>query len=75
MSDRYCSALMGEPKKKKKKQFVVYVVNKRSIKYIIDADSSEEAQHMMEASKDADAEFGGKDIDGSDWYVDNVEEI
>ena len=66
---------MPEDKAERKKQFAVYVVNKRSIKYIIDADSAEEAQYMVEVSKDADAEFGGKDIDGSDWYVDNVEEI
>jgi hypothetical protein len=56
------------------RQFAVYVVNKRSIKYIVDADSAEEARAMVEGSKDADEEFDGKDIDGSEWYVDDVEE-
>ena len=62
------------PKSEPKKQFAVYVEDKRSVKYIVDADSDEDAQRMVENSDDADEEFGGKSLDGSEWYVDQVEE-
>lgn len=61
------------PKSEPKKQFAVYVVDNRHVKYIVDADSQEEAQHDVEASEDADKEFGHKALD-SQWYVDQVEE-
>lgn len=67
-----CTCPKSEPKTKR---FAVYVVDKRSIKYVVDANSEEEAQRMVEASEDADAEFGGRTLDGSEWYVDWVEEL
>ena len=53
----------------------VYVVDNRSVEYLVDAASEEEAQQLVEESDDADEEFGGKSLDGSQWYVDNVEEV
>ena len=56
------------------KTFAVYVVSLRSIKYWVNADTEDEAKKKVEESRDADEEFGGKDIDGGEWYIDSVEE-
>ena len=56
------------------KTFAVYVVDRRLVKYIVDAESAEDAREQIEASSDADADFEGKGLH-SEWYVDNVEEM
>lgn len=51
----------------------VYVVDNRTVMYLVDADSAEDARKQVEESTDADADFGGKSLDGSEWYVDDVQ--
>ena len=53
--------------------YAVYVHDRRLVKYIVDADTPEEAQHKVEASDDPDEEFDGRGKDG-EWYVDRVME-
>ena len=55
-------------------QFRVWVHDERTVLYVVDAEDAEDAKDIVEASPDADEEFGGTTKDGS-WYVDNVEEI
>lgn len=56
------------------KTFAVYVVDRRQVKYFVDAASAEEAREKVEASGNADEDFGGKDIN-AEWYVDDVQEV
>jgi hypothetical protein len=56
------------------KTFAVYVVDCRVVKYFVNAESAEDAREQIEASSDADADFGGKGL-SSEWYVDEVEEL
>ena len=53
--------------------YAVWVHDRRVVKYLVDADSAENARQAVEASDDADDEFGGTTKD-SEWYVDIVEE-
>ncbi len=51
----------------------VWVHDARLVLYIVDAESEEEAQRLVESSEDADADFGGTTKYG-EWYVDHFEE-
>lgn len=59
--------------RKRTQTYRVYVVDKRSIMYLVDATSVQDARKQVEASDDADRDFGGKTLDGSEWYVDDVQ--
>ena len=54
------------------KLFRVWVVDNRSVLYVVEADDEDQARQLVEESEDADEEFGGTTKDSS-WYVDNVE--
>jgi len=57
------------------KTFNVYVVDKRCVRLTVQAKDEEEAQHLVEASDDAEGEFNGKTVfDACEWYVDDVKE-
>ena len=55
------------------KTFAVWVHDRRLVKYIVNADSAEDAKRMVEESDDADRDFGGSGKDG-EWYVTEVVE-
>lgn len=50
----------------------VTVIDRRVIRYSVEASSAEEAQEILEGSDDADNKFGFKTID-SEWGVESVE--
>ncbi len=52
----------------------VWVNDARLVVYIVDAESEEEAQRLVESSEDADEDFGGTTKQG-EWNVDHVEEV
>ena len=58
----------------KTKTYRVWVNDVRLVVYIVDAESEEEAQRLVESSEDADEDFGGTTKQG-EWYVDHVEEV
>lgn len=53
--------------------FVVWVHDRRLVKYVVNAADFEEAERLVKESEDADIEFGGSTKDG-EWYVDHVDE-
>ena len=52
--------------------FRVWVVDNRTVLYVVEADDEDQARQLVEESEDADEEFGGTTKDSA-WYVDNVE--
>lgn len=50
----------------------VTVIDRRVIRYSVEASSAEEAQEILEGSDDADNKFGFKTLD-SEWGVESVE--
>lgn len=63
------------PESPRNRTFAVYVMDKRYIKYVVVADSSEDAEHRVELGLGANEEICGKTLDGSEWYIDRVEEL
>lgn len=53
-------------------KYRVWVHDRRTVMYIVDADSAEEAREKVENSEDADEDFGGTTKD-SEWYVDFID--
>ena len=58
----------------KTKIFRVWVHDARLVVYIVDAESEEQAQRLIETSEDAEEDFGGT-MKYGEWSVDNVEEV
>lgn len=52
----------------------VTVTDKRVARYCVRADSAEQAREAVEASSDADADFGYVLLDDTSWSVDSVED-
>lgn len=59
-------------KSAKKKLFHVYVTDRREVRYAVEATSATAARRAVEASDDADRDFGFKTVD-SEWSVEHVE--
>ena len=52
----------------------VWVNDARLVVYIVDAESEEEAQRLVESSEDTEEEFG-RTTKYREWNVDHVEEV
>lgn len=52
-------------------KFLVEVLDQRVVRYVVKAQSEEEARELVEASTDADNDFGSKTID-STWSIEDI---
>lgn len=52
--------------------YKITVVDRRVVEYYVEAADAESARELLEASDDADKEFGHKTIDG-EWSIESTE--
>lgn len=56
-----------------KKMFMVYVEERRVVRYLVEATDADDAREAVEASTDADEDFGFKTIE-TYWSVEDIVE-